>query len=85
MTLNASDVGLTEAMSRYFMVKAEVRELKARLETARREAGEDIKTFYNPRSNLNHAIDILRSHVLKKEMASLMKQAELLCGHPAQP
>jgi len=84
MTLNVSDAGLIETMSRYFMVKAEVRELKERLETARREIDEDIKTFYNPRSNPNHAIDILRSHVLKKEMVSLMKQAELLCGHPAQ-
>ncbi|HEY0123537.1 MAG TPA: hypothetical protein VGC14_17605 [Rhizobium sp.] len=85
MTLNESDRSLIEAMRRYFALKADVSELKARLETARREAGEDIETFYNPRSNPNHAIDILRSHVLKKEMVSLMKQAELLCGHPAQP
>lgn len=76
MTFNADDRNLIEAMRRYFVVKAEVGELKARLETARREAGEDIKIFYNPRSNPNHAIDILRSHVLKKEMTSLMKQAE---------
>jgi hypothetical protein len=76
MTFNAGDRNLIEAMRRYFVVKAEVGELKLRLEAVRRQAGEDIKTFYNPRSNPNHAIDILRSHVLKKEMVSLMKQAE---------
>lgn len=76
MTPNESDRSLIEAMRRYFAVKADVSELKARLETARHEAGEDIETFYNPRTNPNHAIDILRSHVLKKEMVSLMQQAE---------
>lgn len=76
MTPNESDRSLIEAMRRYFAVKADVSELKERLETARREAGEDIETFYNPRTNPNHAIDILRSHVLKQEMLSLMQQAE---------
>ncbi|ACM30498.1 hypothetical protein [Rhizobium rhizogenes] len=80
MTSNESDRSLIETMRRYFVVKADVSELKARLETARREAGEDIETFYNPRTNPNHAIDILRSHVLKKEMVSLMSQAEAWAG-----
>ena len=76
MTPNESDRSLIEAMRRYFAVKADVNELKARLETARREAGADIEAFYNPRTNPDHAIDIMRSHVLKKEMVSLMSQAE---------
>jgi hypothetical protein len=63
-------------MKRYFAVKAEVEEMKLRLEAARRESGEEINAFYNPRSNLSHAADIIRSHALRQEMARLMDWAE---------
>ena len=76
METSAGDRDLVEVMKRYFAVKAEVEEIKLRLETARRESGEEIEAFYNPRSNLSHAADIIRSHVLKQEMARLMEWAE---------
>lgn len=76
METNASDRDLVEVMKRYFALKAEVEEVKSRLEAARREGGEEIATFYNPRLNLAHAADIIRSHALKQEMARLMEWAE---------
>ncbi|OEC95501.1 MULTISPECIES: hypothetical protein [unclassified Rhizobium] len=76
METSAGDRDLVEVMKRYFAVKAEVEEIKLRLEAARRESGEEIDAFYNPRSNLSHAADIIRSHVLKQEMARLMEWAE---------
>ncbi|SCB08920.1 hypothetical protein [Rhizobium multihospitium] len=76
METSAGDRDLVEVMKRYFVVKAEVEEMKLRLEAARRESGEEIDAFYNPRTNLNHAADIIRSHALKQEMARLMEWAE---------
>ena len=76
MEISAGDRDLVEVMKRYFAVKAEVEEMKLRLEAARRESGEEINAFYNPRSNLSHAADIIRSHALKQEMARLMDWAE---------
>ena len=76
METNASDRDLVEVMKRYFAVKAEVEEVKFLLEAARRESGEEIGAFYNPRTNPNHAADIVRSHALKQEMARLMNWAE---------
>ena len=76
MEMNASDRDLIEVMKRYFAVKAEVEDVKARLEAARRESGEEIIVFYNPRTNIDHAPDIIRSHALKQELARLMDWAE---------
>ncbi|WP_113400100.1 hypothetical protein [Rhizobium sp. SYY.PMSO] len=76
METNASDHDLIEVMKRYFAVKAEVEEVKSRLETARRSNGEEIAAFYDPRTNLDHAADIIRSHALKQEMVRLMNWAE---------
>ena len=76
METSAGDRDLVEVMKRYFAVKAEVEEMKLRLEAARRESGEEINAFYNPRSNLSHAADIIRSHALRQEMARLMDWAE---------
>ncbi|OJY63866.1 MULTISPECIES: hypothetical protein [unclassified Rhizobium] len=76
MEMNASDRDLIEVMKRYFAVKAEVEDVKARLEAARRESGEEIGVFYNPRTNVDHAADIIRSHALKQELARLMDWAE---------
>jgi len=76
MEISAGDRDLVEVMKRYFAVKAEVEEMTLRLEAARRESGEAIDAFYNPRSNLSHAADIIRSHALRQEMARLMDWAE---------
>ncbi|MFK0161659.1 hypothetical protein [Rhizobium sp. NPDC090279] len=76
METNASDRDLVEVMKRYFAVKAEVDDVKARLEAARRERGEEIGAFYNPRTNVDHAADIIRSHALKQELTRLMEWAE---------
>lgn len=76
MEISAGDRDLVEVMKRYFAVKAEVEEMKLRLEAARRESGVEIDAFYNPRSNLSHAADIIRSHALRQEMARLMDWAE---------
>lgn len=76
MEMNASDRDLIEVMKRYFAVKAEVEEVKSRLEAARRDSGEEIGAFYNPRTNIDHAADIIRSHVLRQELARLMDWAE---------
>ncbi|MGM4983875.1 MULTISPECIES: hypothetical protein [Rhizobium] len=76
MEMNASDRDLIEVMKRYFAVKAEVEEVKSRLEAARRDSGEEIGAFYNPRTNIDHAADIIRSHALKQELARLMDWAE---------
>ncbi|GES49668.1 hypothetical protein Rhsp01_22840 [Rhizobium sp. NBRC 114257] len=76
METSAGDRDLVEVMKRYFAVKAEVEEIKLRLEAARRESGEEIDAFYNPRTNANHAADIIRSHALKQELVRLMDWAE---------
>ena len=76
METGASDRELIVVMRRYFAAKAEFVEIRARLEAARQAAGEDIAAFYDPRSNPIHAGDIVRSHGLKNEMASLMDRAE---------
>ncbi|MFS8046420.1 hypothetical protein [Rhizobium sp. BR 314] len=76
MEMNARDRDLVEVMKRYFAVKAEVEDVKIRLEAARRESGEEIEVFYNPRINIDHATDILHSHSLKQELARLMDWAE---------
>ena len=76
MKTSAGDRDLVEVMRRYFAVKAEVEDVKLRLEAARRESGEEIDAFYNPRTNQNHAADIIRTHALKQEMARLMDWAE---------
>ncbi|MBB3569331.1 hypothetical protein [Rhizobium sp. BK491] len=76
MEISAGDRDLVEVMKRYFAMKAEVEEMKLRLEAARQESGEEINAFYNPRSNLSHAADIIRSHALRQEMARLMDWAE---------
>ncbi|MBM7047105.1 MULTISPECIES: hypothetical protein [Rhizobium] len=76
MEMNASDCDLIEVMKRYFAVKAEVEEVKSRLEAARRDSGEEIGAFYNPRTNIDHAADIIRSHALRQELARLMDWAE---------
>lgn len=76
MAFDTSDRDLIDVMKRYFMAKAEAGELKVRLEAARRAAGEEIDGFYDPRSNPDHAADILRSHALRQEMVSLMQRAE---------
>ncbi len=77
MEMNASDRDLVEVMKRYFAVKAEVEEVKTRLEAARRESGEDIDVFYDPRTNIDHSSDILRSYSLKQELVRLMDWAEV--------
>ncbi|WEX74636.1 hypothetical protein PYH37_002088 [Sinorhizobium numidicum] len=76
MEANASDRELIEVMRRYFATKAELAALKAQLEAARQAAGAEITTFYDPRHNRTHAGILLRSHDLKREMASLMERAE---------
>lgn len=76
MAFDTSDRDLIDVMKRYFMAKAEAGELKVRLEAARRVAGEEIDRFYDPRSNPDHAADLLRSHALRQEMVSLMQRAE---------
>ncbi|GAC1043490.1 hypothetical protein [Rhizobium sp. No.120] len=76
METSAGDRDLVEVMKRYFAVKVEVEDMKLRLEAARRESGEEIDVFYNPRTNQNYAADIIRSHALKQEMVRLMNWAE---------
>jgi len=76
MAFDTSDRDLIDVMKRYFMAKAEAGVLKARLEAARRVVGEEIDRFYDPRTNPDHAADILRSHALRQEMVSLMQRAE---------
>jgi hypothetical protein len=80
METNASDRELIAVMRRYFAAKTELGEIRAQLEAARQAAGEEIATFYDPRSNPIHAGDIVRSHGLKNEMASLMARAEAWAG-----
>lgn len=76
MEPNASDRELIEVMRRYFAAKTELAALKAQLEAARQAAGAEITTFYDPCDNPSHAGTLLRSHTLKREMASLMERAE---------
>lgn len=76
MKAKARDRELIEAMRRYFEAKAELAELRVSLERARRITDEDIARFYDPRTNPAHADEIMRSHLLKTEMRSLMDRAE---------
>ncbi|WP_436285204.1 hypothetical protein [Rhizobium sp. LjRoot258] len=74
--MGANDRELIAVMRRYFAAKAELKALKAKLEAARQAEGGVIDAFYDPRRNLNHAVDLQRSHRLKGEMVSLMQRAE---------
>ncbi|KOF20881.1 hypothetical protein AC244_05510 [Ensifer adhaerens] len=76
MKTKARDRELIDVMRRYFVAKAELTALRALLEQARRVTGEDIGSFYDPRTNTSHADHILRSHALNAEMRSLMDRAE---------
>ncbi|MGF6174805.1 hypothetical protein [Ensifer sp. 4252] len=76
MKTKARDRELIDVMRRYFAAKAELSEVRALLEQARRAAGAEISSFYDPRTNVSHADDIMRSHALNSEMRSLMDRAE---------
>lgn len=76
MDLEANDLDLVRVMKRYFAAKAEVAALKLELEQLRKAGGQDIHSFYNPRTNLQYASEILRSHGLRSEMMRLMELAE---------
>lgn len=75
--LNASrnDFALIAVMRRYFEAKDVANALKERLEAARKEAGDEIGRFYDPRMNALHAEDIVAWHRLRKEMDDLMSVA----------
>ncbi|AFL50002.1 hypothetical protein USDA257_c14120 [Sinorhizobium fredii USDA 257] len=75
--LNASpnDLALIAVMRRYFLLKDEANALKQRMEAARKDAGEGIDRFYDPRLNAAHADDILAWHRLRKEQEELMNLA----------
>ena len=73
---SVSDRELIAVMRQYFTAKAELESLKEQLESARQAAGAAIGVFYDPRQNLEHAIDLLRSHRLKGQMVALMQRAE---------
>lgn len=78
MDLYTNERELVAVMKRYFATKIEAETMKARLETARQMTDETVAVFYDPRRNLIHASDILHWHRLKREMASLIGQAETL-------
>ncbi|WP_046117585.1 hypothetical protein [Ensifer aridi] len=77
MLLNATanDLALIAVMRRYFQLKDESNALKGRLEAARKDAGDEIGRFYDPRTNVPHAEDLLAWHRLRKEMEELMSLA----------
>ncbi len=77
LPLNTSpnDLALIAVMRRYFSLKEEAGALKARLEDARKAAGDEIDRFYDPRRNAPHAEDILVWHRLRREMDELMSLA----------
>lgn len=68
----ANDLALIAVMRRYFRLKDESNALKGRLEAVRKDAGDDIGRFYDPRTNALHAKDIIAWHGLRKEMDELM-------------
>lgn len=76
MEISASDRELIAVMRQYFAAKAELQSLKEHLEAARQAAGEAIGVFYDPRQNIKHAADLQRTHLLKRQMVSLMQRAE---------
>ena len=76
MDINEDDITLIHVMRRYFAVKAEVGVLKMQLEAARRDAGTEVASFYDPRSNPDHAEAIARQQALKMDMLRLMDWAE---------
>ncbi|WP_018237147.1 hypothetical protein [Ensifer sp. BR816] len=75
MNASPNDLALIAVMRRYFLVKDESNAMKQRLESARKDAGEEIDRFYDPRLNTSHANDILAWHVLRKEQEELMSLA----------
>ncbi|APG94993.1 hypothetical protein [Sinorhizobium americanum] len=75
MNASPNDLALIAVMRRYFQLKDEANALKQRLEAARRDAGEEITRFYDPRLNAHHADDILAWHRLRKEQEELMSLA----------
>ena len=76
MEISVNDREMIMVMKCYFQTKVELAELKAQLEAARQATGADIGTFYDPRTNAEHADDLRRTHILKHELASLMDRAE---------
>lgn len=75
MDASRNDFALITVMRRYFEAKDVANILKERLEAARKEAGDEIGRFYDPRRNALHAEDILEWHRLRKEMDELMSLA----------
>ena len=75
MNASPNDLALIAVMRRYFLLKDEANALKQRLEAARRDAGEEIDRFYDPRRNASHADEILAWHRLRKEQDELMSLA----------
>lgn len=75
MNVSRNDLALIAVMRRYFEAKDGANALKGRLEAARKEAGDEIGRFYDPRMNALYAEDILAWHRLRKEMEELMSLA----------
>jgi len=62
--------------SRYFAVKEELAGLKSSLEDKRKAAGIAVGEFYHARSESEHAGDVSRTFMLRREMEFLMSLAE---------
>ncbi|OAP39896.1 hypothetical protein AU381_10130 [Sinorhizobium glycinis] len=75
MNASPNDLALIAVMRRYFLVKDEANALKQRLEAARKDAGEEITRFYDPRLNTPHADEIMTWHRLRREQEELMSLA----------
>jgi hypothetical protein len=71
-----NDLYLIAVMRRYFAVKEDLTRLKTALEEKRKAAGKAVGEFYHVRGDNEHAEDVLRTVVLKKEMDVLMGLAE---------
>lgn len=71
-----NDLRLIAVMRRYFAVKEELAGLKSSLEEKRKAAGVAVGEFYHVRAENEHADDISRTVLLRREMEMLMSLAE---------
>lgn len=76
MDAGENDLRLIAVMRRYFAIKDELTDLKSSLEETRKAAGMEVGEFYHVHGNSEHAEQVIRTVVLKKEMDVLMGLAE---------
>lgn len=74
------DKRIADAMRAYFGLKHETALLKKKLEGTRKETGQTIDFFYDPRQNVSCAAELVRLHHGRRDMARHLQFADVLAS-----